>query len=500
MKNTRSLVLLMSLFLALAGLMLGCEEKPAEPAFSNPLDPGNPDGGDPFAVEAGYIDGQVVVSWNLVDLDGITGYEVFHSLLPSSEFLLVAEVDKTVSAVFTKIFAPNVTNYYKVRAFDEDGNSSAISQIVAASLLPPPYLQIGDTNIVFTRNVVVTVTTALGDTAQIDTSGTFADPIIREITPGDTLAFDWDLGTADSVGVYKHFYLRVSTAGVWSETAHDSVKVSFDPVMLLSGNPATVPARHLDLMILGEGVHQMRFAPTAEALADSVWLPGSGTHSDYAISAEPIAQDVYGEFASDFGFSLFDTLTAVPDSLLEPGFTIEGGAEASSEYEFGIAAAVKATRMRFAESPAELAVTGWDAFATSSTYAHSACAGDPEKIVLGQFENDWFISPVIADTILWIQPQPLQIDFDPVESVLSATTATISGTAVPATCGPGLDRVEIDTGNGYTTATGLETWSIDWPIPTVAADTTVTLGALVIAGSDTAGAGIEVLIIAPVLP
>jgi len=499
-KNTRSLVLLMSLFLALAGLMLGCEEKPAEPVFSNPLDPGNPDGGDPFAVEAGYIDGQVVVSWNLVDLDGITGYEVFHSLLPSSEFLLVAEVDNTVSAVFTDIFAPNVTNYYKVRAFDEDGNSSAISQIVAASLLPPPYLQIGDTNIVFTRNVVVTVTTALGDTAQIDTSGTFADPIIREITPGDTLAFDWDLGPADSAGVYKHFYLRVSTAGVWSQTAHDSVKVSFDPVMLLSGNPATVPARHLDLMILGEGVHQMRFAPIAEALADSVWLPGSGTHSDYAISAEPIAQDVYGEFASDFGFSLFDTLTAVPDSLLDPGFTIEGGAEASSEFDFGIAPSAKATRMRFAESLTELAVTGWEDYAAAATYGHSACEGEARKIVYGQFENDWFISPVIADTILWIQPQPLQIDFDPVESVLSATTTTITGAAIAATCGPGLDLVEINTGNGYSAATGLENWSFEWSAPTVSANTTVSIGALVIAGTDTAAANLDVLIVAPALP
>lgn len=500
MKNSRSLALAATFLLVLAGLTVGCDDKPVEPVFDNPLDPAGPAGGDPFAVTAAYVDGKVAVTWTAVELEGVAGYEVFHSLLPDRDFRLVLAVESTLTAVMIEDFSPNVENYYKVRAVDAVGNASAISGVTAARLLTPPYLQIGDTTFVHSRNAVVRVSTALGDTAEIDDGPGFDSPLVRALTAGDTLEIDWDLGDADSVGAFKHVYLRVSTAGVWSETAHDSVRVAFSPVFQLSGAPATVASRQLDLAILGEGVHQMRFAPSGEALADSAWLPGAAAYSGYSISAEPAAQEVYAELASDFGFSLLDTLTAVPDSLLSPSFILEGGSEASSDYEFSLAATAVATRMRFAESPEDLALTAWSPYSTTGSFTHGACAGDPLKIVYGQFDNDWFVSPVVTDTMLWVQPQPLQIDFDPVESVLSAAPAVLTGTAIASTCGPGLDLVEVDAGDGFAPASGLAEWSFVWDVPTVMADSTAAVSARVIAGADTAFATIDLLIVAPAAP
>ncbi|MBK9303991.1 MAG: hypothetical protein IPM94_08915 [bacterium] len=469
--------------LVAAGLALGCTQVPDPPGFDNPLDP---DGthGDPFNVEANFLTGGVAVTWTALDLPGVMGYEILRSGDEDGPYNVIGSVEHPTILYLDRNFAPNLPNYYKVRATDAYGNSTLISGVAAARIAAPPRLVLADTTTTATRHLALTIEVALGDSAAVDSLRSFATAATVVFDEEGAAGLPWDLGPAAG-GDWKHLYVRVYTAGIASPVFHDSIKVRFAPDLKLEGNPATLADRTPALRVIGPGVTQMRFAPDRASLQVAAWLPGDHTHADHLLGDQLDAQMIYGEFACDFGFTVVDSIAAVPDDLQPLTLTVNGGAAATSALLVPLAADVSATHMRFAESLPELGVTSWQPYAAQTTFAHSACAGDPAKTIWAQYRNDWVTADPVSGGFQWLPPEALGVTIAAPDTVTSGDATAITGTAVAGTCGDPLSLVEVEAGAGWQAASGLATWTSAWTAPAVADTTTITVSARVTAGTGT---------------
>ncbi|MBU0740884.1 hypothetical protein KKG45_02485 [bacterium] len=480
--------------LAVLALAAGCTQEPAAPSYDNPLDPDGPYQGDPFGIVAVYLDGGVFVTWTGLSLAGIVGYEVLHSLQQGGPFSVAGSVEYPTHAYTHAGYAPNRNNYYKVRAVDINGSSSAISSVRAAALMAPPYLRLGETEAAASRKLDLFVRAAVGDSAELSAAPDFASGSFHVFDQGGEVTVPWDLGAADGNGVWKHVYLRVYTGGAAGAAWHDSIEVAFAPQLQLAGNVTQVASMNPVLEILGDGVTLMRFADDRRNLPAAAWLQGDTLYAGYLLDAAPDSQRVFGEFTCDFGFTRVDSLLAVPGNLDGVTLLINGGAESTPALALTLQAVAVATRMRFAESVGALAATAWQDYAQTTTFTHGGCAGGLVKTVYGQFRNDWFDPAPVSASIQWLPAEVLDVTIAAADTVAGGAVVAVTGTAVAGTCGDPLDAVEFDGGGGWQIAAGLQAWSIDWTAPTVVEHTTLILSARVLAGAEADTATAEVVV------
>jgi hypothetical protein len=427
-----------------------------------------------------------MVNWTALDQTGVAGYDVLRAGGVDGPYDFVGSVTHPTVLYLDRDFAPNLPNYYKVRATDASGNGTNISVVTAARVAAPPRLTIADTTATATRHLELSLEVAVGDSAAVDSLASFATAVTAVFDEEGAATLPWDLGAAPASGVWKHLYVRVYTAGLAGTVFHDSIKVRFAPDLKLEGNPATLAERTPALRIIGDGVTMMRFAPDRASLAAATWLPGGHTHGDHELGEQLDAQTVFGEFACDFGFTVIDSVAAIPDDLQPLALVVNGGAAATSALLVPLSADAAATHMRFAETLPELGAASWQPYAAQTTFAHSACAGDPAKTVWAQYRNDWTTADPVSGTFQWLPPEALGVTIAAPDTVTGGEGATIAGTAVAGTCGAPLDLVEVDAGTGWQAASGLATWTYPWTAPAVDDTMTVTVSARVSAGADSA--------------
>ena len=408
---------------------------------------------------------------------------------------MIGNVAYPTASYSDRDFEPNRTNYYKVRAVDPDGETTLVSHVQAAGLLAPPVVQIGDTTFTSTRYVTLRVRVAAGDSVDVDSLPSFATPTTLTFDESGVASAPWDLGSADATGVWRHVYVRVYTAGLTSPARHDSVRLVFSPNLRIQGDPATVASRTPALVIDGAGVTRMRFASDRTALAAALWSDGAATYGDYVLDAAPDTQRIFGEFQCDFGFSLVDSVIAVPDLLTSVALTINGGVAATSDDVLSVASNARATQMRVALSVADLAATPWEPFASPLALAHGGCAGGLLKTVWAQYRNDWVTADPDSASIQWLPPEVLSVTIAAPDTVTAGDAAVVSGIAVEGTCTDPVDIVQIDVGDGWRVAAGLAAWTYDWTVPAVDDTTTVTLTAQVTAGADMATGQHDVVVL-----
>ena len=490
---SRGFPLLAALLAAAVLAVLACSSDPPAPLFDNPLDPDGAQHGDPFQVQALVTDDAVLVTWQDPGLENIAGYEVLRSLVRDGTYEVIGSSLATMFQDTT--FVPDAVNYYKVRALDGNGVPTAVSLVTPAAVAVPPVVRTTPAGETAVRVIGILVRSSVGDSAAVDSTTAFSSAVGATFADGDTVRLTWDLGPADSCGVVKRFYVRVFAGGVPTATVAESLTVAFHPALHLAGDPATVGRRRLDLVITGDGITTMRFAPDRNSLAGATWQPAATSYGDYVLAASLDSQIVYGEFRGEFGFSVVESLTVVPDDLTGVTFTINGGAEATSDTTLALRCSAAATEMRYAETPAALAATPWEPFSDTATLTHSGCAGDLYKTVYGQFRNDFVAaSEPVSAGIQWLPPEVLTVTLSVPDTVTGGTTVTITGTARRGTCDDPLDTVELDTGDGWQVVEGLTEWSRDWLPPVVTADSTVTLQARVLAGAAAATTSADVVI------
>ncbi len=388
--------------LAIVALALvpGCARKPAPPAWNNPFDPAGE--GDSFNVRAVISGNSVFVFWDAPAFDDIAAYEVWRSL-DNVGFDLAGETTGATQYADTG-YSPGRANYYVVRARNAAGEVSGTSRVVAARADAPPVLEIAaGAARIGTRHAILTLRTDLGDTLEVAATRDFAASQRFAVTPGDTTFVAWDLGPATANGQRRHVWARARSGAFLSAAGHDSVETNYVPDLRVSGQPATVVSRTLDLAIAAAaGTVQMRFAGSragldaATPVAPDSLVGSVAWYRGLLLTADPAPQWLFGRFDSDFGYAVVDSLLCTPHDLAGyAGFELAGGADVTPVSVVELTCPRGPTEMRFAESP-DLSDVHWRPWAAAS--ACTLSAGPGRKVVYGQFRNDWF-SAVASDSI-----------------------------------------------------------------------------------------------------
>jgi hypothetical protein len=222
----------------------------------------------------------------------------------------------------------------------------------------------------------------------------------------------------------------------------------------------------------------MRFADSEAALAGAAWVPGDTLYPGYLLADTANPQRIWGEFEGDFGFSPAPAaLTVTPDLLTDADFAVEtdvGGIV--SDRTAVVVSQAAATAMRFSETP-DFTGLAWLPYAARQPV--ELTGGQGEKVLYGQYRNEFTQSGVLADTFTYV-PAGFSVTFTrPVDAdtLVGGTQILVEGTSA-GSAGATVTRVEFEGGDGvWRDAAGLETWSIPWDIPSYLADTPVTIRA-----------------------
>lgn len=384
--------------LALAGLS-GCESAPVPPAWDNPFDPTGPDDGDPLHLNVLAVGSTINLTWDQPQGRGIAEYAISHAVHPDSTWTSVTRVAHTTGVNNFYPYenaTPTQSHWFRVQAMDEDGNAQLADYATAVgSLLGPLVIINQEGSTVASRLLTVKVVVTRGTSLRVSLGPTFTpETTYPAAAAGDTAVLSLDAGAYAQGDTVK---VRVrSIDGVYTSLATvASAKVDFSPDFRLAGGGTIVASRTVTLSIPAAGVDQMRFATSEAGLAAASWTPGAATHTELLLSADETAQQIWGEFAGDFGFNVTSHISVTPDLLTGAAFRLELPAnhQTTTTDIRGILTG-KATQVRWSESP-DLAAAPWQAHADTLDITLSDGAGT--KTIYLQMRNDWGPSPLLSD-------------------------------------------------------------------------------------------------------
>ena len=475
-------ILVSSFMVALAitvgfGLLPGCESKPAAPDYNNVFD-----GEDPLNPMAVIGDSTITLSWTQPQGYNIAEYILSHSFdgFEYTNFDTVEHTTTDVGVGFYSNAAPTTLHWFQVVAMNEQGERSLTSEQIAATVMMPPQVMFdtGDRELT-TRFSHLTITVENGDSLAVADNPQFTDmQTYAVIQPGEAQVVEWTLDPAPNG--HKYFvYVASFTADAWSPTRVDSAEVSFEPTFRAAGGSATVATQIIDLIVADRGVDSMRFAPSEAELVDKPWTPGADLFEGYELADSANPQEIYGEFAGDFGFSIVNDYTARPDPLLDVEFRLAVPQDHVSDQStvIGICDAT-ASLVRYAEG-LDFSAAPWLAYSDTLLIELSPEPG--RKVIYVQYRNDWNDSAVLNDYVDYLS-QPMEVAFlAPSDGaiVLGGSALQIMGVSTAESGTESVDGVEIDTGdgNGFQPATGTDQWTYLWDIPLLESDTDVVLRA-----------------------
>lgn len=400
------LTLMALTLLALAGLS-GCESAPVPPAWDNPFDPTGPDDGDPLHLNVLAVGGTINLTWDQPQGRGIAEYAISHAVHPDSAWTAVTRVAHSTGVNNFYPYenaTPTQSHWFRVQAMDEDGNAQLVDYATAQGTLLGPRVIINQGgSTVASRLLTVKVIVSRGTSLRVALGPTFSPEVtFPAAAAGDTAVLSLDAGALAQGDTVK---VRVrSVDGAYTSVATiTEAKVDFSPDFALAGGGTVVGSSTVTLAILAAGVTQMRFASSEAGLAAASWTPGADTHTELLLDAADVrAQQIWGEFAGDFGFNSVSHLTVTPDLLTGATFRLELGAthQTATRDIRGILTG-KAVLVRWSESP-DLAAAPWQAHADTLDITLSNVAGS--KTIYLQMRNDWRDSPFLSDYVTFVPP------------------------------------------------------------------------------------------------
>ncbi len=483
-RSGRWLVHLMLMAAMGAVLLAGCEESPTKQHQGNPFDPNGPTGGDALQVSALISVNQIILSWTQPQDMNISEYFLYRSDSRDGPFEDLAVVAAKAGPSGTYIYdypPPTQTHWFKVQAFTADGDFSLTSLAVAASATLGPTVVVGDTvSSLATRFPELTVTSTFGDSLLVGLDDTYANAWrIGLAGPGVPTVFTLDLGPAAAGDTFT-LHIKAFDGLGESESTVRQMPVSFAPVhALVDANPLRLATRINDLAIPAIGVVRMRFAPSEAELASAPWVPGAEIYPDYELSDSANAQEIWGEYEGDFGFTTTTRLPVRPDLLAGAAFQLNLPSNRVISTPLVTAElSAQATEMRLSENPNFSAVP-WRAFADTTQVVLSPEEGT--KTIYCQFRNDWTQSAILSDyCILVAQGVDVKI-FAPVtgDVVPGGSSFVVQGTSSPGTVAASIDSVQLDLGDGlgFREVIGTTSWRLNWSVPTFDQDTELVLRA-----------------------
>lgn len=470
---------------ATLGLLPGCSKNPAAPEATNPWDPDSPVGGDPLMARATIRLGDIQVTWNQPAGYGITRYEIARNDNPTTgwgdPFGFVEHIEgaPTNSVIFEDP-DPTTTHWFRVQAKDALGNFSLTAYATPGSIGLGPRVAIAeaDLGIIPTRFPGVTLAVTRGDSITVALDSLFTESVVTIPAPaaGDTTIV-YDLGPRTQGDKFR-LHTRAFSPAFASDTTRVPLTVDFEPAFTVAGNPATVANRLVDLAVPATGVVRMRFADSEAALAGAAWVDGDTLYPDYLLADTANPQKIWGEFEGDFGFSTGALdLDVQPDLLTTADFAIETDVSGIVGNRTAVAVSrAEATGMRFGETP-DFTLVPWIPYEERTPVTLSG--GQGEKIVYGQYRNEFAQSGVLADTFFYVPTDlSVKIVFPAADSlVVGGRPLLVRGTSAGTVAAP-VTRVEFEGGDGiWRDVVGTDAWETTWDVPSYLADTPVTIRA-----------------------
>lgn len=480
-------------------VLTGCERAPAPPDWDNPFDPTGPDGGDPLGLFASVSGGSVTLGWHQPQGMGIVEYAISQAAHPDSAWSSLALVAQNTDAQnFYQVTDPTPTrsHWYRIQALDAYGTASLSSYAmpVGVTLGPRVILNRGAATIA-TRQLTVKVVVSRGTTLRVAQGPTYAtETEYPAAAPGDTTVITLDAGAAAQGDTVRVRVIATDGGAFTSVATIAQARVDFSPDFSLKGGGAVASSRTVTLAVPSSGIVQMRFASTEAGLTGAAWVPGAATHTQLLLGTATGAQQIWGEFAGDFGYNSVSHITVTPDLLTAATFRL-----AVPENHIVETTAVrgiltgKAALMRWSEGP-DLAAAPWIAHTDSLDLALSPAAG--LKTIYLQMRNDWADSPILTDYVVLVA-RGVEVAFvapSQGATLQSGVTLQVRGTAAGGAAA--LDSVKVDLGDGvFRAVTGTTSWTRMWNVPVVLAGTPVTLRARAWSGGDSATAVVGVTVV-----
>ncbi|PID78606.1 hypothetical protein CSB20_14310 [bacterium DOLZORAL124_64_63] len=496
----RRIPFLLLLILGAGFLMTGCESKPTAPVMDNRFDPHGPQATHPFDLTAYYSNGTITLTWRQTPEFGIVNYDVQHSTTYSGEFFSIGTVEASANETAFFIWEdvpPTSDHFFKIQAFDAGGNYTNTDIVTPVSLSTPAVVVVGDDNDrhVASRNVVLNIFVTEGDSLRISQDGAPGrETVVAAAPAGAAKSVAWDLGEAPANDTVMHVNVVVQNGTSLGDTNKVNLTVDFTPTLALAGGGTRIASRQPTFQIPSDGMVSMRLADSEENLAAQDWITPQPSYNLYQLADTTAPQTIYAEFLSDFGFSVLDDLTVTADLLEDAAFHLDLPADhiTSQRTVQAINSAV-ATQMRFSES-LDFHGVDWEAYQETAPITLSADAG--QKVIYGQFRNDFSQSGILTDFAIYLS-QPVAIAFTAPaagDTLTGGGTLQIMGTTTAPSGSAPVDSVKIDTGDGWTDAVGIATWSHSWTSPVVTEITDVSLRARAWAAQDSATAVLNLVL------
>lgn len=487
-------LLVIVVMIGLGMVLPGCESKPAAPEFNNPFD-----GNDPLDLKAILTGNSILLTWTNPAGMGITSYELSHSLQANTGYEFLDTVDATSPRYTYADPDPTADHYFKVQAFTAAGEFSLVAATTAAHVATGPTVAVnGDPGLtkVSSREVLLTVTVSSADSILIAANADFAPAVSYPVvTPGTGQDISWQLPQTDQDSTVT-LYFKGYSGTLASAVSSRKLTVDFSPEFFVTGKPATVESRLVDLEIETAGVEQMRFALSETGLATASWLLPDSVLTGFPLADVAVTQTIYGEFQGDFGFNATSSWDIEPELLQGATFRLDlpAGDVVAGDTVTGICNA-GATLMRFSTNPTFLGTT-WQAYADTAVIPLASTEG--LQTIYAQFRNDWADSGILTDTLVHVV-QPVSVGFlAPLDGqvVLGGVPLLVQGFSTDSTAKVAAESVAVDLadGLGFRPVTGTDPWALSWDVPRFDADTDLTLRARAWAAGDSSTTVIQVTV------
>ncbi len=315
--------------LAILASLPGCESKPLAPDFQNPFDPQGPTGGQALNLTAALNGNTILLLWDQPQGFDIATYDISHSFERNTGFEYVATVDHSSDATTQFTYAdpdPTRLHYFKVQAFSAQGGFTIVADQTPALVATGPAITVNgdpDTKTVASRHLNLTVTVTSQDSILISENADFSPAVTYQvIQPGVGQDIIWDFPQAQP-GDTLTLFAKGYTGSFASVITTKELTVDFAPEFFITGKPATVPSRLVDLEIDRIGVEHMRFALSEDALAAAAWLSPDSTLTGFLLGESAGSQTIYWEFEGDFGFNATDTWDVQSDLMQDATFQLD---------------------------------------------------------------------------------------------------------------------------------------------------------------------------------
>ncbi|MFN0151277.1 MAG: hypothetical protein ACKVU1_11300 [bacterium] len=442
----------------------GCTERPAEPARTNPLDPGGGgSGADLLSLRATLGTSAVNLFWQAIPVDGRAGYRVYRRAASDAEFALIAEPTPAALGYRDAEPIPDALNIYAVTVLNARGEESSLDAFAHDSVDTPPRLLIGEVDAPIdttaTRAVHVVFFSARAETVFLadstrndpETGTQLADAVA--FAPNAT-GYDYTLAAGHGSDNTKLLYGRIRrNDGTLSPIASASVRVrALDLGLAVDGRtvgPVVTGRRSIAIALASATAESVEFtfadsflglwSPFAESFEESLLAPGVST--------------LRVRVVDDFGVIAAESIAVIGDDLANVRLSIDGDAAQTRLCSATVAARDGAV-YRICLSPGPIASPGDAPCETLAAYsapiedwALPSCTATAR--VYAVVANDWVPEGVIArsDEIFAVNAVP-SAEFTTPDSAGGDTlvigeTAELAGFALGASCSGTIDSVSL---------------------------------------------------------